>query len=249
MDPITLIIVLAVVAVGAGLVFSPKFRQLLRIKSGKAIDGATTALDKEKDEYNELMKKLPVQRAAVQKVMGNASLAKKDLEAKVAAVAAAESEYKDAKGMSASEAALDELATKFSAAEAAVEDQKKIVAESNSAADEARNALDATTKALSKFATRIEGDERKTELAAALRVSGEARQQAKDIQSSLSAAGAASRQIDKDLEEARAANELAKGTQTEQELERLREQSAAKSARAKLEGRLGGGNTGTPTTN
>ena len=238
---ITTIIVLVVIAVGAGLVFSPKFRQLFRIKSNQAIDGATTALEKEKDEYNELMKKLPGQRAAVQKVMGNASLAKKDLDAKVTAVATAEREYKDAKGLGASEAALDELANKFAAAEAAVEEQKKIVTESNSAADEARNALDATTKALSKFAARIEGDERKTELAAALRVSGEARQQAKDIQSSLSAAGAASRQIDKELEEARAGNELAKGTQTEQELDALREKAAAKAAREKLEGRLGGG--------
>src|SRR5262249_4496335 len=171
------------------------------------------------------------------------------LEAKVAAVTAAEQAYKDAKGLGASEAALNELATKFAETEAAVEEQKKIVTESNSAADEARNALDATTKALSKFAARIAGDERKTAPAAAPRVSGEARQQAKDIASALSAAGAASRQIDKDLEEARAANELSKGTQTEQELERLREQSAAKAAREKLEGKLGGGNTRTPTTN
>jgi hypothetical protein len=243
MDPITLIIVIAVLAIGAGLVFSPKFRQLFRIKSNQAIDGATTALEKEKDEYNELMKKLPGQRAAVQRVMGNASMAKKDLDAKVAAVTSAEQAYKDAKGLGASEAALNELATKFGEAEAAVEEQKKIVTESNSAADEARNALDVTTKALSKFATRIEGDERKTELAAALRVSGEARQQAKDIASSLSKAGEASRQIDKDLEEARAANELAKGTQTEQELEALREKAAAKAAREKLEGKLGGGTT------
>jgi len=241
MDPITLLIIIAVLGIGAGLVFSPKFRQLLRIKSGKAIDSATTALDKEKDEYNELMKKLPGQRAAVQKVMGNASMAKKDLDRAKDAVTTTEREYKEAKGLGASEAALDELANKFAAAEAAAEDQKKIVAEAQSAEAEARSALDATTKALSKFAARIEGDERKTELAAALRVSGEARQQARDIQSSLSTAGAASRQIDKELEEARAGNELAKGTQTEQELDALREKAAAKAAREKLEGRLGGG--------
>src|SRR5262249_55845813 len=159
MDPITLLIIIAVLGVGAGLVFSPKFRQLLRIKSGKAIDGATTALDKEKDEYNELMKKLPGQRAAVQKVMGNASLAKKDLDRAKGAVATAEREYKEAKGLGASEGALDELANKFAAAETAEADQQKIVTEAQSAEAEARSALDATTKALAKFAARIEGDE------------------------------------------------------------------------------------------
>ena len=241
MDPITLIIILAVVGVGAGLVFSPKFRQLLRIQSGKAIDGASTALEKEKDEYNQLMAKLPTQRSAVQRVMGNASLAKKDLAAKEADVTRTKQEFSEAKGLGASEAALDELATKFAAAEAAVEEQKKIVADATQAADEARNALDATTKALAKFAARIEADGRKAELTQALNISAQARQEAKDIASSLSRAGEASRKIDSDLEAARAANELAKGTQTEQEIEQLREKAAAKAARAKLEGNTGGG--------
>ena len=91
-------------------------------------------------------------------------------------------------------------------------------------------------------AARIEADGRKAELTEALNISAQARQEAKDMASSLSRAGEASRQIDADLEAARAANELAKGTQTEQELEQLREKAAAKAARARLEGggRLGG---------
>jgi translation initiation factor IF-2 len=244
MDPITLLIVIVVGAFAAGMIFSKNFRdrvlQTLRIKSNSALDNATTALEREKDEYDQLVAKLPAQRAAVQKVMGNARIAQKDLDAKVADVARLEREYKEAKSLGASDAALDELATKYSEAEAAVEEQKKIVTEANAAADEARNALDATTKALGKFAARIEADGRKVELTEALKVSAEARQQAKDIASSLSKAGEASRQIDKELEEARAANELAKGTATEQELEQLREKAAAKSAREKLEGKLGG---------
>ena len=58
--------------------------------------------------------------------------------------------------------------------------------------------------------------------------------------SSLSKAGEARREIDKSLEEARAANELAKGSATEQELADLREKAAAKTAREKLEAKLGG---------
>lgn len=241
MDPITLTISIVVGAFVLGMLFSSQFRdkvlQVLRIKSNKALDAATTALEREKDEYNQLMNKLPGQRSAVQKVMANAAVAKKDLEAAVKAVDDKKREFNEAKGLGASQAALDELATKYAASKELVTEQTKIVTEANAAADEARSALDATTKALAKFAARIETDERKTELTAALKVSGEARQQAKDISSQLSKASEASRQIDKSLEEARAANDLAKGSQTEQELEQLREKAAAKAAREELEGK------------
>jgi hypothetical protein len=236
------LVVLGLIA--AGMIFSPTFRDkvlvTLRIRANSALDKATTPLEREKDEYNQLMAKLPAQRKAVQSVMATSAVAKKDLDAAVAAVAQAEKDYKDAKGLGASEAALNELAGKYDAAEQSVEAQKKIVEEAAAAATEARGALEATTKALGKFASRIEQDERKTELAAALRVSADARQAANEINSSLSKAGEASRQIDKDLEEARAANDLSKGSQTEQELAALREQAAAKAARERLEGKLGG---------
>jgi uncharacterized coiled-coil protein SlyX len=242
MDPITLVIAIALGAFALGMIASKNFRdrvlQTLRIKSNQALDKATTAHERQKDEYDQLVAKLPVQRAAVQKVMGNARIAQKDLDAKKADMARLEREYKEAKGLGASEAALDELATKFAAAETAVEEQNKVVTEANAAAAEARSALEATTKALGKFASRIEADGRKVELTEALKVSAEARQQARDISSSLTKAGEASRQIDKELEEARAANDLAKGTATEQELEQLREKAAAKSARERLEGKL-----------
>jgi hypothetical protein len=247
MDPITLIIVVVLGALAAGMVFSPAFRNkvltTLRIRSNAALDSATSPLEREKDEYHQLMAKLPGQRKAVQSVMATSAVAKKDLDNALAAVAAAEKDYKDAKALGASEAALNELAGKFDAAEQAVTDQKKVVEEANAAATEARGALESTTKALGKFATRIEGDERKTELAAALRVSADARQAANEINSSLSKAGEASRQIDKDLEEARAGNELSKGSSTEQELAALREKAASKSARERLEAKLGGGST------
>jgi hypothetical protein len=250
MDPITLGILIVVGLFAAGMIFSSGFRNkvltTLRIRTNAALDAATTPLEREKDEYNQLMAKLPAQRAAVQKVMANSNIAKKDLDAAQKAVADAERDYKEAKGLGASEGALNELAAKFDAAEASVEEQKKVVTEAAAAADEARGALEATTKALSKFSSRIEADGRKTELASALKVSADARQHARDINSQLSKAGEASRQIDKQLEEARAANDLAKGSQTEQELENLREKAAANAARARLDAKLGGGTTGTP---
>ena len=41
---ITTLIILAVAAVAAGAIFSPKFRQLLRIRGGKAVDAGSTEI-------------------------------------------------------------------------------------------------------------------------------------------------------------------------------------------------------------
>jgi hypothetical protein len=221
------------------MILSPSFRNkvlvTLRIRANDALDKSTTPLEREKDEYEQLMSKLSGQRAAVTKVMASANIAKKDLATALTAVDEAAKAYKEGKALGASEAALNELASKYSAAEEAVEAQKKIVTEATAAAEEARRALEATTKALAKFASRIEQDERKTQLTEALRVAGEAIQQSRDIDSVLSRAGQYSRDIDKELEEARAGVDLSKGTPTEQEIERLRQEAAAKAAREKLD--------------
>jgi phage shock protein A len=244
MSPITLIILIVVGAFAAAMIFSKEFRnkvlQTLRIRANDALDGATTPLEREKDEFNKLMAKLASQRAAVAKVMANARLAQKELDAEIAEVERIEREYKEAKALGASEAALNELASKFAAAELAVEEQKKIVIDANAAAEEARQALDATVKALKKFEAQIQSDEQKAALTDALKTAAEARTAASEINSSLSKAGQYHRDIEKELEEARAAAELSKGTATEQELERLREQAAQKAAREKLEGKLAG---------
>jgi hypothetical protein len=221
------------------MILSPSFRNkvlvTLRIRANDVLDKSTTPLEREKDEYEQLMAKLPKQRAAVISVMASANVAKKDLATALTQVEEAAKTYKEAKALGASEAALNEAAAKYSAAEEAVEAQKKIVAEATAAADEARRALESTAKALAKFAARIEQDERKTQLAEALRVAGEAVQQSRDIDSVLSRAGQYSRDIDKELEEARAGADLSKGTPTEQELERLRQEAATKAAREKLD--------------
>jgi hypothetical protein len=47
--------------------------------------------------------------------------------------------------------------------------------------------------------------------------------------------GKASTEVDRELEQARAANLLSKGTSTEQELQKLNDQAAAVAGRAELE--------------
>jgi hypothetical protein len=235
MNPITLIIILVVVAVLAALKFSPGFRQALRIKWGKQVSASTTAVDKLQDSYKQLVAKLPAERLSVQTVMATSTLADKDLATKQSAVEDLKAEYKQAKGLNASEGALNELSTRYEAAKQAVVEQAAISKEAHDAATEARATLDQTIAKIRQFGQSVETAEGKAELAKALRTNAEASQLAKDINDRLSQAGQASREVDKDLEEARAANTLSKGSEVDQELANLKGAAAAKSGRAELD--------------
>jgi hypothetical protein len=167
--------------------------------------------------------------------MATSTLADKDLATKQGAVEALKAEYKQAKELNASEGALDELSTRYEAAKQEVVEQAAISKEAHDAATEARATLDQTIAKIRQFGQSVETAEGKAELAKALRTNAEASQLAKDINDRLSQAGQASREVDKDLEEARAANTLSKGSAVDQELANLKGAAAAKSGRAELD--------------
>jgi len=240
MDPITLIIGLVIAGVIGLAIFSPKFRQLLRIRGGKAIDAGSTAIEKEEDEYNRLAALLPQQRDKVTSVMATASQAAADLKAANKAVVDAENEYNTGEDLKASEATLDALATKWEEAKAHAASQAEIAKEAADAQAEAVDALEDTTKALAKFAKQLERDKSKVQLAGALKIASQARQQAADMKSALGAASQASRQVDFELEKARAENKLSQGSDSDREMEELKEKAAAKSAREQLRAKRAG---------
>ena len=101
--------------------------------------------------------------------------------------------------------------------------------------------LEETTKALGKFKSRIEQDANKVDLKASLEMAAAARQELKDIQTEISGAGQASAEIDRALEEARAKNDMSKGSTTDQAREKLAEQVAAAAGRDRLRAKLGMG--------
>ncbi len=152
---------------------------------------------------------------------------------------ATKQKYATAKQLGASEAALDSLGADFTAATQAVVAQKAVVEAAVAASTEARNALEATIKAIQKFGDQVESDQNKAELTAALKTTADARQATQDINNQISQAGAAHHEVDRQLEEARAANELSKGSATDIELADLEEKAAAKSGRDALEASLG----------
>ncbi len=241
MSTLSIVILLAVAGVIAGAIFSPKFRQLLRIRGGKAVDAGTTALEKEQDQYKMLVAKIPAQRTSVATTKAGAVIAQKKLAALTTKLGAIETEFKAADAQKAPATVVAAIEADYAATEQAIEAQKVIATEAAQIADEALQALEATTKALSKFQSRIEQDANKVELKKSLEMAAAARQELKDIQTEISGAGQASAEIDKELEIARAKNDMSKGSSTDQAREQLAEQAAASAAGARLRAKLGMG--------
>ena len=238
MEIIIAIVVLGVI--GAAFAFSPKLRQAFRINSDKAADSLTTANERQEDEYKQLVAKLPAQRAAVSRVMAQSSQADNDLTAAEAEVAKVQQEYVNAKAANAPDSVLDTLATNWETAKADADGKRQIASELNDAEEEAISALEETTTALKRFGSQVEQGRAKAELAKALDVAAEARENSRNMKDSISRAGSAAREIDRALEEARARNELSKGSRSDRELEEYRRQSATKSARDALDALTGG---------
>ena len=245
MDPITLIIGLVIVGVVAGAIFSPKFRQLLRIRGGKAVDAGSSALEKQEDQYNQLVAKLPKQRESVAKTKANATIAQKRLGELQTKLGEIEGEFKLAEAQKAPDDVTNAIADDYATTEAAIATQKTVAAEAASIADEALKALEETTKALAKFKDRIAADANKVELTKALETAASARQELADIKTQISGAGQASAEIDRALEEARAKNDMSTGSTTDQAREKLKEQAAASSAKDRLRAKLSGQSTDT----
>ena len=237
MSTLTIVLIIAA-AIAAGAIFSPKFRQLLRIRGGKAIDAGTTALEKQQDQYQVLVAKIPAQRTSVATTKAGAVIAQKKLATLTGKLATLETEFKAADAQKAPADVVAAIEAEYGETEQAIEAQKVIAAEAAQIADEALQALEATTKALSKFQSRIEQDANKVELKKSLEMAAAARQELKDIQTEISGAGQASAEIDKELEIARAKNDMSKGSSTDQARQELADKAAASAAGARLRAKL-----------
>ncbi len=241
MSTVSIALILTAIAFIGGAIFSPKFRQLLRIRGGKAVDAGTTALEKQQDQYQVLVAKIPAQRTSVATTKAGAVIGKNKLNALNTKLGDIETEFKQADAQKAPANVVAAIEADYAATEQAIEAQKVIATEAAQIADEALQALEATTKALSKFKDRIEQDANKVELKKSLEMAANARQELKDIQTEISGAGQASAEIDKELEIARAKNDMSKGSSTDQAREQLAEQAAASAAGARLRAKLGMG--------
>ncbi len=233
-------IILGLLVVGAGVIIGfPKVRQALRIKINSAAEGSTTAIERLEDTYESLLAQLPKQKQAVAKAQAGASDAQKQLATAEAALVEIEDRYKAAQGLGASEEALGVLEDQYADQETLIEELKANALEASKLAGEALKALQATSQKLKKFEREVESAGRKAELTEAYKVANQVSAELGTINNSLSKAGQAARQVDLELETARAESQLNQGSAAEQELAALEAGQRRQSARSKLRQKAG----------
>ena len=239
MSTTNLLIILAVIGVGAAVAFIPSVRQLFRIRGGKVVDAGTSALEKEEDSYKQLVARLPKNRDAVARTKANAVIQERKLTDLQTKLEGLKKEYKLANDQNAPEATKTAIETDFANTKSAIENQTVVAAEAKKVATEALTALEQTTAALSKFKDQIEADGNKVQLKEALELTAATRNELNDIKTQISGAGQASATIDRELETARAKNDMSKGSAVDQDRAALQEKAAASAARDELRASLG----------
>ena len=236
---LTTILVLAALAVVVLYFTWPAFRQMLQIKGGKAVSGATKASEKQRHEHQRLTAELNRQLDNVASAKASATQAEKDVAAAEAQVEKLTGQYKTAVTGNASEDAKNAIAGNIAKAKASVTSKRAAANEAAKIAAQAVEALDQTREALKDFADQIQDTEQKEALTAVLNTAADASLALKNIKDRLSAAGEAARQADTDLEKARAKNDLAQGSDTDREIAKIEKDAAAAAERARLDAELG----------
>lgn len=236
---LTTILVLAAIAVVVLYFTWPAFRQMLQIKGGKAVAGATKASEKQRHEHQRLTAELNRQLDNVASAKASATQAEKDVAAAEAQVVKLTGQYKIAVQGNASEDAKNTIAGNIAKAKASVTSKRAAANEAAKIAAQAVEALDQTREALKDFADQIQDTEQKEALTRVLNTSAAASQSLRDIKDRIGAAGDAARQADADLAKARAKADLSKGTATDQAIAKIEKDAAAKAAREALDKELG----------
>ncbi|CAN5216535.1 hypothetical protein BH10CYA1_BH10CYA1_64970 [soil metagenome] len=233
-------LILALLAGGAVLIIGfPKVRQALRIRVTGLLDNSTAPIEQLEDNYDQLIKQLPNQRRAVALTQASAKQTLQDLQAAKEKAAEIQERYQAALQMSASKDALETLEDQYADQQKTIAELETFGAEASQLAAEALKAFNNTTANLQRFKSRIEAEGRKAELTEAHRTANQVAAELGEINSSLSSAGKASRQIDLELEAARAEGKLGQGTTGEQELADLETKLRRDKARNTLRQKAG----------
>ena len=221
--------------------FWPKFRQLIGIKAGNTVDGMTTAVEKEKYLYQNLVKQVNANRIKVTNITGDYRHEINKLTKAQDAAKQAQADYDLAVDRKMPESVQNEKFADFQTAKGAVEAQKAVVEQFAGAEKSARGALEASIKALKKIETQITSDEAKAELKGVYEGAAEAIEAAKSVDGAFSELKQASDQVDRELERAKARMEGAQGSDADREFERLSEDARIADERAKYDAERNGG--------
>jgi DNA-directed RNA polymerase alpha subunit len=233
-------IILAVIAVAIIGAFAYKpSREMITIKLGGLFKGSTTPAQKARLKYDQAKAKLPEIRIRVTKTMAQAQMAKRDVEARAADIEKLKAELKRANSVGANADVLSGIGKDYAKSKAALEGAQGRYTESAQASKEAQDSLQEICDQLEEAGAKIEGMEADHELAAVLQENAKFRQESADMHSSLSDLGASMRDGKRELEEARAANQLSQGSSTDLERAKIARDSSAADGLAELQALIG----------
>ena len=148
------------------------------------------------------------------------------------------------KAQNASPDVLTQVSTQWQAAKDALPTLEGVLAEAHKNADEAQKALNSTIEALRKEQANIGSDEAKAQLASAIRQNAQVQQQLSDLKNGLGGLADARKEVDADLDKARAEGKLSQGTDADREMAALDEKAAAASAQSSIEAEIAKQNGG-----
>lgn len=216
-----------------------KFVNMIGIKTEGALDAATNPVERMKFTHRELVSQAENQKAAVQRVMAQETRARKERDAAQQKMEELKSKYNTAKNANFPESALNTIAKQFGEAKESLKGTEDRLTMAVTASDEARSALEATNKELQKMASTIQDAAAKAELAKAIKTSNDVTNSLDSIRGKGASINEDAAAIDRALDEARAGQELNKGSKEDQELKRLEDELAARQAREELDGLTG----------
>jgi uncharacterized coiled-coil DUF342 family protein len=110
-----------------------------------AIDNATTDEEKQQHRYEESLKNYRIMSQTVIRLMGDASLSRKELERMEAAVVSLEANLTEARAQGESQETLDALVYRISQTKQKIEQKRLAVADKQAKAEEGRQLLDEAT--------------------------------------------------------------------------------------------------------
>lgn len=235
------LVLIAIAAFGVLFAFWPKFRQMIRIKGGTAVDGMTTAIEKERLLYKDLAVKVAANRIKVTNITGDYRHQVNNLNKLQEAARKAQADYDLSVDAKMPENVQGEKFQDFQKAQAAVTAQRNVVSQFADAEKAAKKALEASIKALEKVAAQVQSDEAKAELKGVYEGAAEAIEAAKSVDGAFSELKQASDQVDRELERAKARMEGAQGSDADREFERLSEDARIAEERAKYDAERNGG--------
>jgi chromosome segregation ATPase len=244
MEYVFYLVLLAVAGIGVAAIFSPKVRQALRIWGNKGVNNATTAVDRAKDRVRQAEAKLPGVRENVARLMTAAQNAQTAVTDKKAEAEELLTKYSTAKNMNASAQTQETLKLRWKTAKDAIPGLETAATAAAQEAEDAQKELEDYIQIIAESEAGVQKLEADATLAEIYRASAANRQALNDMKKGLGANGEDAKQVRDELQTAKNANELSKGSAADREMAEIERKAKANSADDEIEAALAARNGG-----